>query len=245
MEKRGQVFIFIVIAILIVSVILIYFLIRNKDIHGVIDPDIAPIYSFIENCIIDDAEYSIKQIGEYGGVTIDPLFGFSTNPYFSENGILRIKSISEIEDRISTDIDIALSFCIMEPDNFLGFNINSSDIITKTIIEDEKVTINVNYPLKITKGTKTYYIKEFKDIEIPIRLGRIFAVANNITKKQSEYSGDLCISCIDEMSVINDLYIQVYNYDTDVKLFVIIDENSKIGNESYKFKFLNKWVKNE
>jgi len=71
--KRGQVTIFIIIGVVLVGLILIFLIFRlNKDSSDsdkkiTIDPDLQPIYSYVEKCIRDVGENAIIYIGTTGG----------------------------------------------------------------------------------------------------------------------------------------------------------------------------------
>ena len=74
-SKRSQVSFFIILAILIVIAIAIFFIFKMKiteEGKEKISPEIAPIYSFVENCIKDTGEDSIFFIGQTGGYFVNP-----------------------------------------------------------------------------------------------------------------------------------------------------------------------------
>ena len=68
MLKRGQVTIFIIIAILIVAVVVIFFMFRDNLGIGSSLPSYAEnVYTFTQSCIEDSAKEVIYDVGQGGG----------------------------------------------------------------------------------------------------------------------------------------------------------------------------------
>jgi hypothetical protein len=54
---------------------------------------------------------------------------------------------------------------------------------------------------------------------------------------------DICLSCINDLAVDRDLFMDMRDYGINKEdvIFTIIDRNSKINNEDYRFYFANKY----
>ena len=72
MNKKAQVTIFVILAILIVAVIIIFFAVRNSivDTSNKIPIQIIPIYDFVTGCIEDSGYNALYTIGQQGGYFI-------------------------------------------------------------------------------------------------------------------------------------------------------------------------------
>ena len=111
---------------------------------------------------------------------------------------------------------------------------------TETKILDNKVVLDVNYPLSIKKGEGISYIKEFNNIEIPVRLGVIYDSVDVIIKEQLSHEST-CVSCIWDISLENDLIVNMLDYDEETKIFIVRDENLQINEKPFEFVFANKY----
>ena len=107
---------------------------------------------------------------------------------------------------------------------------------SNTKIFDDKVIIDVVYPLKITKDKSTFTLKDFKNNEFNVRLGLIYNTSNQIVNEQINNLTTICLSCINKLAV-NNIVIDVNDYNT-YREYAIKDEKSKINGEPYEFRFL-------
>lgn len=244
-KKKGQITAFIIIAIVIVGVIAILFAVRGKIFDSgaeEISPDVAPIHSFVEKCIRESGEQAVYYIGQTGGY-------FKVSNYSIDNGIAfyydRGKNYMPAKEIIEREIgyymDYMLFFCTKNFVDFSDFDIKQSKIKTKAKIEKNKVVFNVEYPLSISKGRKSYLFKKFNGIEVPVRLDRVYDLAYNITREQLIDKDVICASCIYDAAIDRDLYVEMNQYGEGVILFTIRDEKSQINNMDYRFNFANKY----
>ena len=246
-DINGQTTVFIILAIVIVAIIAIYFVFRSNLSGEKVEPEVEPIYSFIENCIKETGENAVYNIGQSGGYYIvsedfvRPNFSDYAIPYYAEKGINYMPSKQEVEQEISRYIDELLYSCILNFIDFSDFEIKQELINVTTKIQEGKVVINADYPLTIKKGDKTYLIQKFENIEIPVRLNTIYNVAEQITLEEIQHPKDICFSCISDFASKNEVYINIMDYDDEIIIFTIIDSNSKIKGEDYEFVFANKY----
>lgn len=241
--KKAQITIFVILAIVVVTGLLLFFLARdNFNLLGV-NSEIRPIHNFVQECVKKTANDAIYHIGETGGYFISPNNSLENNVniYFDVGENL-VPSLETIEKEITKYMDSMLFFCVKNFISFPDFEIEQGGIKNEVKIEEGKVVFNIDYPLSIKKGDSTYSIDKF-DLEINSRLFTIQKATNQLTEYQKETPEALCLSCIEEVSADNDLYIIMmnYGYDGDVVIFEIIDINSKINNEDYRFYFANRY----
>ena len=120
------------------------------------------------------------------------------------------------------------------------FEVAQDIINTEVIILENIVNIQVNYPLNIKKGDTTYQLSEFKET-FDIRLGTIYKIAEEITSLQEQNPPEICLSCIIDLGIENDLNINIEDYGEDTVIFTIADQNSILLEDAYKFVFANKY----
>jgi len=239
MNKRGQVTLFIIVALVIVGFVIIYFALFEGLIFGKYPPEVQNVYSFIQICIEDVGEEVIYEIAKGGGYYFSPNISTETGvPYYSFNGENYMPTKEEIEEEISFWIDQKLFFCTRNFVDFPNFKITQGEINTKTNIEENKIILNVKYPIRVSKEEDTFLFEDFKNIEIPVRMGLVY---DSILEFQRDSSESICLSCMLDISLRNDLYIDMNDYDERTVLFTWIDERSKLNDEQLMWFYVNKY----
>ena len=146
-------------------------------------------------------------------------------------------SKESIERELSNYINDQLFFCTKSFVDFPSFMVKQGKIASNVKINQDKVIFNVKYPLTIKKTEIIYNINEFNNINIPIRLGVIYNVTNQIINDQLKDKKNVCISCVANLGIENDLDIELNKYDGDEIIFYIKDNKSLF----YEYKFMNKY----
>lgn len=239
MKKRGQVTIFIIIAIIVIGAIVTFFTFQDQ-IKSLFTSQEDSIYLFVETCIKDVGQDAIYLTSQKGGYFISPELSTSKGiAYYYINGENNLPSQKIIEEQISFYIKNMLSLCTQNFSDFPDFEISQEQVDVETDIKNEEIMFDVKYPLTIKKEDSVTRIEDFENIKIPIRLGIIYNTAKEIIQNQLTRD-DLCISCISNIALENDLKIDLTAEDEDL-LFTITDENSLIKNVPLKFSFANKY----
>ncbi len=240
MKKRGQVTIFIIIAIIIVVVISVFFILRSGLLKDVFLSESERIKVFVESCIDEVGSEGVYEIGRKGGYFSTPNFSTVLEiPYYYANNKSYMPSKEEIEIEISNYVNENLPFCVK---SFSDFEITQGEIKTQTKVEDEEIILDVEYPLTIKKEDSVSRIENFRNIEIPVRLGIIYNAVEEIIEEQlTRESESICLNCVLNISVKNDLYVDMLDYGGGEIVFIVRDESSKINNEVFEFIFANKY----
>ena len=267
--KRGQITLFVIIGILVLFVVLILLFVYIKidflkpklgiERTIILPSKVKNINSFVENCVLATGYEALYLIGQQGGYFVHPNSSIESKGYYLTNYNGHIISKEEIEKEISSYVNLKLFFCTQNFVDFSDFNVNQGRITTETRIKDDEVVLDVIYPLVITKSDMTFKLKEFNDIKIPIRLGIIYDVVDEIVKDQLENKDSICLSCLVDLGIEKDLYIDMFDYsmfgydsnhifnydmfdyDNNSIIFVIKDINSQINEEPYEFVFVNQY----
>jgi len=246
MNKKGQVTIFIVIAVIIIVVILALFIKinNNNSKYNSIPQNVQPVYSFVENCIKTTGEDAIVYTSMHGGYSSEPSdkpLIKSEIPYYVYNKKNYMPNKSLIEDEVSNYLMSNLSGCINDFENLSDFEINATKSIVNTTINSNNVVFDVRYPISIQKDKFTYKLENFNGIEVLVRLNEIFNAANEITIDQLNHTGTLCITCISDIAIKHDLYVNLVDYGENNTIFILTDVNSKINNQNYTYIFANQY----
>ena len=238
MEKRGQVTIFIIVAVLIVTGVILFLIYRDNyfNYQGV-NPQVAPVYDFVTSCLENTGENALVDVGENGGYVFTDDESFVGNaPYYLIDGTEQIPSVDIVESQISFIVNQELSYCIL---NFKDFkdqyeNITSRLDNVETIIEDERVELKLTYPISVTKSQTSYEIKDFSS-EIKLRITDYLKISEEIVSEQHN-NNEICISCLYELGEEYGVNIELIDYG-DSTIFTITDENYKLNDESYEWRF--------
>lgn len=243
LNKRGQVTIFIVVAVVILAIAgIFYFTSSDKITQDPITPEIAPIYEGIYACIEDTAIDALYYVGLTGGYYFSPQLsnenGIAYYYYEGENFML---SKEELAEEISLTIENTLHFCSNQILNNTEFNITSGNISVETEIYANKIILNTEYPLTISKKDSSSVLKNWENIEIETKIGTIYNSIEQIIFDQMTRE-DLCISCIADIAEENLLKIDLTTSENATILFVVTDEEIGLNEFNYEFKFMNKYL---
>jgi hypothetical protein len=225
---------------LITSAIIIFFSFRTELVQDIPTLQTEGVSLLVQECIEQEGKKIIYDVGYNGGYLFPPEFSTESGiPYYYSENENYMPSKEEVENEISFYLNEMLFFCTRNFVDFKDLEIEQKEIKTETRIEDEKVILNVNYPITITKGESTSTIEDFK-AEISIRFGIVYDSVEEFMQEQLTSEG-ICLSCLLNISLENDLYVDLMDYDDETVLFIFIDENSKINNESLVWIFANKY----
>jgi len=165
----------------------------------------------------------------------------SAAPYeevvFEKENLMPTKEI--IEKQLSLYMDSFLYYCVGDFSDFSDFNITQGKIKTTSKIEKNKVVFNVNYPLTISKESRTYVFNEFSG-EVFVRLNQTYSLIQELMDEQMKKPDAICMSCIYDLSTKYDLKVKMMDAEGGI-IFVVLDEKSKINNHDYLFYFANKY----
>ena len=243
--KKGQASMFIFLGLLVLILATLVFYLRSEAVQDLFQEQITkiegmpkqfePVDLFVKDCIQKTSKDALTYIGKQGGYLNPKYNEFNVAYYIYKNKII-IPNKETIEKEINSYVSDMLFFCTKGFIDFPEFEIFQGIIKTNTKIFDDKVIIDVVYPLKIIKDKSTFTLKDFKNNEFNARLGLIYNTSNQIVNEQINNLTAICLSCINKLAV-NNIVIDVNDYNT-YREYAIKDEKSKINGEPYEFRFL-------
>jgi len=239
MNKRGQIALYVIIALLIVAAIGAVVYIKQKS-TGLPSPsdDIKAIRIFVGSCLDKTAEDALMMIGLQGGYYIPPAHSFGTVAYYYYEGQRYFPEKSTIENQLGSYVSDNLGNCIKDFKDFPDFSITKGAVSAKATILEDKVIFDIDYPLTITRMS-TSQVSKFST-EIPSRIYTIYRVAALIMAEQMD-SDKICISCIIDHADENEVYVSMENYNNDTVVFSIQDSKLPLVGDYYEFNFVNKY----
>jgi hypothetical protein len=220
-NKKGQLTIFIIIAILIIAVIAVIFFFRPEPNTQGGSPEVSPVYTKTLSCLESTAEDGIFYIALRGGyynipeqVSVNYLE--EETCYYYIDSAKKIPSMEVINSELEKYISENLKYCIdFKSLKEQGFNVEEGDLDINIEINKDEVIVNADYPLTITKGEEVSRFGEFST-DIPVDINKMYLASGEIVSSYSERPGLVCLTCLDDIS---------NKYNVNIKATPISDKN--------------------
>lgn len=239
MKKKGQVTIFIIIALVLIVSVGGYFVFKDQLGFSSFGVSSNVISIYVTDCLEKVSGEAVLGVGQGGGYFYTPEFSTleGITYYYGKNQVFNFPLKEDLEEEISNIVSEKLFECTNNFISFSEYEIDFESPTTKTEILQDKVNIIVEYPIRITMGKDKIILKDF-GTKVKVRLGLIYEVIDKIITEEPLKKG-ICLTCNFEYSWSNDLIIDYLNSDSTTTIFVIKDEESKIGGDSFEFIFAN------
>lgn len=237
MNKRGQVTIFIILAILIVSAFVIFFSL-NKDskvkTQENYPEEILEIKEFVQDCLIETAENGLVEIGETGGYFSNLDYEYLGNgiPFYLKNNLKIIPTREEIESELEYYIDNELFYCVIGLyQQFPEFTFEEGDTKSHIEIEEDEIKVSMDYDLTITKEDVSYQIKNY-ETTISLNLDTLLYVADEVVNKHLEDPENIQLTALYDLGEQTEVYIDLMDYEGSL-VYSLTDFDTEINNGTY------------
>jgi hypothetical protein len=239
--KKAQITPFIVIGLILLTGITIFLIVKDGGIKTLSVPnEISPVYSSMQSCIEKNLEDSIEYISSRGGYYDLPENSNDMEiAYYIYKNENLMPSKEKLGEEIGKYINNDILFCLDDFSENSEFFVQSGDPNSTIEIKDNEIIASINYPLSITKNNKTYFLNNF-ETKTETRLGIIYRVVKQIIDEQISNKDGICIDCLYDLSVENNLTIKTLDYNEDM-IYIINDELSKSKENPLVFNFVNKY----
>ena len=204
-DKKGQVTVFIIIAVIIVFGVTLFFILRGNNNIEPVPADLQPVYNTFLSCLEDDVLKGIEILEIQGGYIELPeleqgsdYLPFSSQlnfagrsvPYWhyvSGNGIKKekIPSKSFMEKNLAEFVDSRIKNCNLDRFPEEGFNISRGEPKSVINIRENNVEINLEMELGISKANKSAVLRNHVT-SVPSKLGSLYNDAKIVYKKEFE-----------------------------------------------------------
>lgn len=199
-----------------------------------------PVKTYIDECIKKVAVETAYEFGQRQGYHDVPKPNLNTDYsnvayyYYKSKNIVPTKNTLKKEFSKILDENLLIDctdFLIFEN---LGYSIEFKDLNSTVQIFEDKLIINVNYPLLIGKGDLKSSINTFS-YALPFRIGHIIDISNDLVNSvvSEPYALDLTL-------LLNfDVGVSVIHYDNCNDVYIIVDNESKVksSDDDYVFTF--------
>lgn len=192
MKKRGQVTIFIILAIVIVAGI-VFFFAMDFSFTKSIPSDMRPVYDYYLSCLENEAYAGVTVMGEQGGYIKTPEFvaGSSYSPtssqldffgrgvpywiYLTGNNILKeqVPTIDSMEKELGEYLEEKLISCDFSDFEKAGFAVYMEEGDVSSKINKENIEFKIDSRITIYKGDNSVII-DGHDFKMKSKLGKFY-----------------------------------------------------------------------
>lgn len=245
-NKRGQLTIFIIVAILIIAGIVLFLTLKDKKVSNETNypTQATPIVNYVQQCLDTVSKEVVYDVAEGGGYYL-PLHGLSTEDlgiaYYKKGDSYHIPSQDKIEQEMSKYILINFLNCTNNFSTFKDYKIDRGKPVAKTQITQDNVNINLYYPLTIKKGNFSFEINSFNTkFESPF--GLLYDSAKEYIKQEST-GKDICITCVLDIEKEFNVDISSLRLGNNTVMFVFTDVKQRDldPGEKIKYAFANEY----
>jgi len=243
--KRGQISIFILVAIIILILTTIIFFTNQSNIKNS-RGDLSGIREYIKDCLEESLVKSLRDTGlkkeifkndsEYRNLTLLNI------KYYYYKGKDRFPSLNKIEEDLEIKIKPYFNKCINNFEIFRekGFEVTSSIEEFKVDIVNHEVEVSLISDINIIKGKA---VTEFESIKTNIDFNfiKIYNVLSNFIEEQKKNPNFIPLGYIGMISLEEDILIQTANLPDDNILYYFQFNNIKLNEDPYQFYFLIKY----
>lgn len=234
-NSRGQVTMFIIIAIVIVGVaVLIYFLSSNKVTSTDSGLNTNNPNGFIQTCLQDEIQTTIDTISAQGG-SLSPQNFFLyqgdkldylcyTNEYYKTCSVQQPLLKQHIESQIQTQIKDEVASCfdaLKKSYEDKGYTAQLQAGTTKVELLPKRVVTTMSYVLTVTKSNTERY--DSFNIVLNNNLYELVSIANSIVDWESTY-GDAETTTY--MDYYKDLKVEKHKQNDGTTVYIITDRNT-------------------
>ena len=222
--KRGQVTIFIILAILLVAIVAIALIFWDDLFKKEFPSDINPVYTTFKQCLEEDVALGINVLESQGGYIYLPTYeegskympfssqlDFLGNPipywyYVSGNNIQKtqVPSVADMERELERFIESKSRDCFFSDYYNEGFSIDMKEPKAAITIKDKEVILDLKMDFTVSKGEETYTARNH-EIKVNSELGSLYETAKKVYQKEQ-----------------NDAFLEDYGIDV-LRLYAPVD----------------------
>jgi hypothetical protein len=197
-DKKAQVTLFIILAILIIGSIIAYFAVRGSPAKS-LNKEMQPVYDYYLSCLEENTRGGIRLMGEQAGYIKKPQFvpgsqfmPFSSQldflgqgvPYWmyvSGNNILReqVPTIPRMQEELQDYLLERLDYCDFSDFQQMGYDIYVDSGDADVRINNLDVEVNLNNKITIFYGNQSTQINNHK-IKVNSKLGKLYSLARKV-----------------------------------------------------------------
>lgn len=251
MNKKGQVTIFIIIALVLVVGVVLFFVFRGgSDIEENILPEIAPLKLSFENCLKDEFEDIVYLSASQGGYVTLPqsyiAYSFQNLnqypiliPYYLGSEGAEVPDVDRLEKEFSFGIKSFFKSCLDKLDSEYVVSADYDRATASFDFDTDKIKSEIYLPMSFKMGDSLVRVNKF-EFQTDSNFFKLYNVAEKLTSSQKDFGDFLCLSCIPRISSENGVITEITEVEGDTSSIVIYSIQD-IENENIIFNFAHKF----
>lgn len=244
MQKRGQFTLFVVLGIILVLAVGLFFVFKNElySFAGISSElaypsEVQEVVDHIQDCVDASTYEAVVNIGYTGGYYALPEQSYITDsyavPYYLYDGEDVRLSEEGLNNELNSYITSLVDACV-DFSAFSDFTITSDELFVDVTVEQNLVSVVVEYPFTAVAGESSYSVNEEYETFVDANLGWVYGIASSIV--------DADIAAPDEIDYTTLLsyglaQIIVAPVDNNTYVYVLQDTTSFGGEQNMTFLF--------
>jgi len=204
-NRKAQVTIFIILAILLVAMVVLIFIFRDAIFSPKVPSDMEPVYNTFIDCLEQDLQVGVSVLESQGGYIYLPEYesgsdympfssqlDFLGNPipywyYVSGNNIQKeqVPSKEDMEKELEKFIDSRARGCFFDDYYLRGYSIEMGEPDAKINVNEDKVTLELEMNFLVSREDEDFLAREHK-VTIDSQLGSLYESAINVYEQEKE-----------------------------------------------------------
>ena len=241
MDKRGQVTLFIIIAIVVVTVVLLAFFLTGGFKTVFTPGEITQVKSYIQDCLELKTQDAILFIARQGGYNTLPQANINfldeKTAYYWKNNQTLVPSTTTVESELKAILDVKAADCLRMP----GYSITPGTCTSQFEVKDTVKGL-FECPITLQKGAATTQITDFS-IEVNAPVKKMLDVSSQVVAEYAKQPEYLCVECIDTIALNNNVTITAVPITKEIYSeshiwFLITDKDIKFDDNNIIWRFV-------
>jgi hypothetical protein len=240
MAAKGQVTIFIILAILLVSGVIVFFILKNSfssKTHFSLEED--SIISRVDSCISSMALEGIKEISLKGGYYEVPspkkVFLGREIPYYVYRGDSYILEKGALEESISDYLETNLPFCVKNI-SLSNYELTFGSVSVYSFFSENALVLKVHYPIQLLFNGASDNLNNFQ-VSIETNFYENFLLIREILNEQMNSPESIPLGFISSLAHENNFSFETFTFDEDVVYSFLFDS----GGDKIPYSFAIKY----
>lgn len=245
MLKRGQITLFVVLGVVIISALALGFYFRQQiaskevkeeavELTG-LPPDLETLREEVEDCAKQVSDEALYLVGQQGGYFVLPKdsvqAGYYSVAFGVNNGQKTLASDDTLKDEIASYVMANLPECV-DYSAYENLEITEQVPETSVTFDDEKTELEIDYKLTVQKEGNAYNLFEPYEVVLPLRVKKVYQSSSKIADDLVADSGDLDVNKM----LSYGMDVDVYNIGDNFRVIAVKDKKQD-AERNYEFLF--------
>ncbi|MEI6731523.1 MAG: hypothetical protein WCK90_02465, partial [archaeon] len=206
MNKKGQVTIFVIVAVIIVVLAVGGYYFRDSLFASSSNPATVGAENYVKTCLKNATQEAVFAIGQQGGYFDTPAgannFSVLASPYYMIGSENLVPKKEVVESELSKYVKFSLDRCLGDFSSLkqTGISVKAGVSKVTTTLFNDRVDFALNLPITVSQGDKSFVLSNFKSEVAPVRIPIILAASSEIVASELKNTKSICSNCIDSIA---------------------------------------------